>query len=137
MQQARALQQSAGYDEYRARRVVVEHRLARLVHLGIRQSRYIGRIKTRFQLYLAATVANLTLVAGKIGLSARTGCASSSCGTARTEAIPSVFDFLPARFAQILTPALIAPTSLLIYISPTRLSGQISRANRQLLTPDN
>ena len=40
LQQARALQQSAGYDEYRARRVVVEHRLARLVHLGIRQSRY-------------------------------------------------------------------------------------------------
>ena len=48
------------------RRVVVEHRLARLVQLGIRQSRYFGRAKTRFQLYLAATVANLTLVAGKI-----------------------------------------------------------------------
>ena len=31
--------------------------------LGIRQSRYFGRVKTRFQLYLAATVANLTLVA--------------------------------------------------------------------------
>ena len=73
LQQARALQQSAGYDEYRARRVVVEHRLARLVHLGIRQSRYFGRVKTRFQLYLAATVANLTLVAGKIGLSGSTG----------------------------------------------------------------
>ena len=67
LQQARALQQSAGYDEYRARRVVVEHRLARLVHLGIRQSRYFGRVKTKFQLYLAATVANLTLVAGKLG----------------------------------------------------------------------
>ena len=66
LQEARALQQSAGYDEYRARRVVVEHRLARLVQLGIRQSRYFGRAKTRFQLYLAATVANLTLVAGKI-----------------------------------------------------------------------
>ena len=34
LQQARALQQSADYDEYRARRVVVEHRLARLVQLG-------------------------------------------------------------------------------------------------------
>ena len=62
------MQQSADYDEYRARRVVVEHRLARLVQLGIRQSRYFGRAKTKFQLYLAATVANLTLVAGKIGL---------------------------------------------------------------------
>ena len=68
LQQARALQQSADYDEYRARRVVVEHRLPRLVQLGIRQARYFGRVKTKFQLYLAATVANLTLVAGKIGL---------------------------------------------------------------------
>ena len=54
LQQARALQQSADYDEYRARRVVVEHRLARLVQLGIRQARYFGRVKTTFQLYLAA-----------------------------------------------------------------------------------
>ena len=73
LQQARALQRSADYDEYRARRVVVEHRLARLVQLGIRQSRYFGRVKTTFQLYLAATVANLTLVAGKIGLSGSIG----------------------------------------------------------------
>ena len=34
LQQARALQQSADYDEYRARRVVVEHRLARLCPAG-------------------------------------------------------------------------------------------------------
>ncbi len=73
LQQARALQQSADYDEYRARRVVVEHRLARLVQRGIRQSRYCGRVKTRFQLHLAATVANLTLVLGNIGLSGSTG----------------------------------------------------------------
>ena len=66
------MQQSAAYDEYRARRVVVEHRLARLVQLGIRQSRYFGRVKTRFQVYLAATVANLTLVLGNIGLSGGT-----------------------------------------------------------------
>ena len=68
LQQARALQQST-QDEYRVRRVVVEHRLARLVQLG--KSRYFGRVKTRFQLYLAAT-ANL-LVAGKLGRSGRTG----------------------------------------------------------------
>ena len=73
LQEARALQQSAGYDEYRTRRVVVEHRLARLVHLGIRQSRYFGRAKTKFQLYLAATVANLTLVAGKLRRSGQAG----------------------------------------------------------------
>ena len=73
LQEARTLQQSADYDEYRARRVVAEHRLARLVQLGICQSRYFGRAKTRFQVYLAATVANLTFVAGKIGLSGSTG----------------------------------------------------------------
>ena len=63
LQQARALQQSEAFAGYRRRRVVVEHRLARLVQLGIRQARYFGRAKTRFQLYLAATVTNLTLVA--------------------------------------------------------------------------
>ena len=44
LQQARALQQSADYDQYRKRRVVAEHRLARLVQLGIRQSRYLARL---------------------------------------------------------------------------------------------
>ena len=120
LQQARALQQSAGYNEYRARRVVVEHRLARLVHLGIRQSRYIGRVKTRFQLYLAATVANLTLVARKLGRSGRASGDFSNCGTTRTDAIPAVSDFLLAWSGQILTPALLAPNSLLNYISPEK-----------------
>ena len=120
LQQARALQQSAAYDEYRGRRVVVEHRLARLVHLGIRQSRYFGRVKTKFQMFLAATVANLTLVAGKLGRSGRADDDFSSCGTHWTEAIPAVLDFLPARFGQLLTPALLAPTSLLKFILPTK-----------------
>ena len=78
LQQARALQQSEAFAGYRQRRVVVEHRLARLVQLGIRQARYFGRVKTRFQLYLAATVANLTLVASKAGLPEDTGGASQS-----------------------------------------------------------
>ena len=52
---------------------MVEHRLARLVQLGIRQSRYFGRAKTLFQLYLAATMANLTLVAAKAGWTAEPG----------------------------------------------------------------
>ena len=46
---------------------MAEHRLARLVQLGMRQSRYIDRAKTFFQLSMTATVANLTLVAGKMG----------------------------------------------------------------------
>ena len=68
LQEARALQQSVDYNQYRQRRVVAEHRLARLEQLGIRQARYFGRVKTRFQLYLAATVANLTLLANQTGV---------------------------------------------------------------------
>ena len=112
LQQARALQQSAGYDEYRARRVVVEHKLARLVHLGIRQSRYFGRVKTRFQLYLADTVANLTLVAAKTGLPGGTGCGSSVGSSLRTKAIRSALDFVPARLGQVMPLALLALASL-------------------------
>ena len=68
LQQARALQRSEAFGEYRKRRQVSEHRLARLVQLGIRQARYFGRVKTLFQLLMAATVANLTLVAAKLGM---------------------------------------------------------------------
>lgn len=67
LQAARALQSSPAFSEYRQRRQVAEHRLARLVQLGIRQVRYFGRAKTLFQLRMAATVANLTLVAGQVG----------------------------------------------------------------------
>lgn len=63
LQQARAFQASPDFREYRARRQVVEHRLARLVQLGIRQARYVGRAKTLFQVFLAATVANLVRLA--------------------------------------------------------------------------
>jgi len=67
LQEARMLQQSPAFQEYRQVRQTAEHRLARLVQLGIRQARYFGRRKTRFQLLMAATVANLTLVATKTG----------------------------------------------------------------------
>ena len=81
-QEARALQESPAFAQYRQLRVVVEHRLARLVQLGIRQSRYFGRARTKFQLYLAATVANLTLVAGKLGLEDGNGSVpNASCAT--------------------------------------------------------
>lgn len=67
LQEARAFQESEAFAEYCRRRQVAEHRLARLVQLGIRQARHFGRIKTTFQLLMAATVANLTLVATKTG----------------------------------------------------------------------
>ena len=120
LQQARALQQSEAFGEYRQRRVVVEHRLARLVQLGIRQSRYFGRVKTRFQLYLAATVANLTLVATKAGLPTDTGGGSSAGSALRAGTTHAAFDFVPARIAQILTLALLASASLPKYIFPYR-----------------
>ena len=72
LQRARAFQKSEGFAEYRKRRQVVEHRLARLVQLGVRQSRYFGRAKTRFQLLMAAMVANLTLVAIMVGMMSQT-----------------------------------------------------------------
>jgi transposase len=63
LQQARRLQTSPRFRDYQRRRQVVEHRLARLVQLGIRQARYRGQAKTLFQLLIAAAVANLTLLA--------------------------------------------------------------------------
>jgi hypothetical protein len=71
LQQARALQASLAFRDYRTRRQVVEHRLARLVQLGIRQARYVGHEKTLFQLAVAAAIANFTLIASHMsGLSA-------------------------------------------------------------------
>ena len=65
LQKARAFQQSEAAREYKVQRQTVEHRLARLMQLGVRQSRYIGQAKTLLQLSMAATVANLTLVAAR------------------------------------------------------------------------
>lgn len=63
LQEARALQASPAFAEYRRRRQRVEHRIARLVQLGIRQARDVGTPKVRFQLLMAAAVANLTYLA--------------------------------------------------------------------------
>ena len=68
LQEARALQRSEGFAPYRKWRQEAEHRIARLMQLGVRQARYFGRAKTLFQLLMASTVANLTLVATKVGL---------------------------------------------------------------------
>jgi len=65
LQEARALENSPEFRKYNQNRQVAEHRLARLIQLGMRQARYFGRRKTLFQARIAATVANLTLVAKK------------------------------------------------------------------------
>ena len=63
LRNARREQLSPHFKRLLKLRQVVEHRIARLSQLGMRQARYIGRTKTLFQLLLTATVANLTLIA--------------------------------------------------------------------------
>ena len=119
LQRARALQQSEAFAAYRKWRVVVEHRLARLVRLGIRQARYFGRAKTKFQLYLAATVANLTLVAAKAGLTGdtggvaigvRTACADTRNATANFDAVRLTQIWPLALLTQVLMPEVLFST---------------------------
>ena len=62
-QRARQWRASSDFQTFREQRQVVEHRLARMVQLGVRQARYFGRRKTLFQALMVAAVANLTLVA--------------------------------------------------------------------------
>ena len=120
LQQAHALQQSEAFTGYRRRRVVVEHRLARLVQLGIRQSRYFGRAKTLFQLYLAATVANLTLVAAKAGMTGETGSGPSSDSVLVTRIVNSAAITDAAWLRQIWTLTLLASALLPHYPFATR-----------------
>jgi hypothetical protein len=60
-------QKSRRFRKRYRKRVVVEHRIGRLVQIGVRQARYFGKAKTAFQVALAATVANLMLVAALSG----------------------------------------------------------------------
>jgi Transposase DDE domain/Transposase domain (DUF772) len=79
LQHARELQRSPAFAEVRRRRQVVEHRIARLVQLGMRQARYVGRTKTVFQVCLAAAVANLTLLAATSTVVSAPGGEAADC----------------------------------------------------------
>ena len=97
--------------------------LARLVQLGIRQSRYFGRIKTRFQLYLATTVANLTLVASKAGTTGETAAGPTAAGAGSALAAGmgnSAANTGAAWLGQIRTLTLLASASLTKSFFPTR-----------------
>lgn len=59
-------QKTKRFRERYRKRVVVEHRIGRLVQLGVRQGRYFGQQKVGFQVALLATVANLSLLAGHL-----------------------------------------------------------------------
>ena len=63
----RKQQKTKRFQRRYRKRVVVEHRIGRLVQLGVRQARYFGKAKTGFQIALVATVANLMLAAAASG----------------------------------------------------------------------
>ncbi len=65
LQRHRRYQRTKAFTRIYRRRVVAEHRIARLAQLGVRQARYFGRARVAFQVSLAATVGNLTLAASK------------------------------------------------------------------------
>ncbi len=125
LQRARTFQQSEAFAEYRQRRQAAEHRLARLVQLGVRQSRYFGQVKTRFQLLMAATVANLTLVATKTGRMSTTASSSHDRTGQPAEGSPIV----TAGF--ILTATSWVALILYLRLGPAHwLSSSSSRHNR-------
>ena len=84
--------------------------------LGIRQSHYFGRAKTKFQLYLAATVANLTLVAAKAGLTGETGSGPSH-GSAQ---VAGMVNSATAWLGQIWTLSLLVSALLTKFLFPIR-----------------
>lgn len=69
LQKLRRRQRTPAFRALYRLRVIVEHRLARLCQLGIRQARYVGRAKTAFQLAMAAAVANFSLASTRLGSS--------------------------------------------------------------------
>lgn len=63
----RELEKRQYFREQYWERVVVEHRIGRLLQLGVQQSRYFRPTKTYFQLLMAATVAKPSLVVNWMG----------------------------------------------------------------------
>ena len=65
MQAARQFQRTEQFRQAYRLRSTVEHRIARLVQLGLRKARFVGKAKLVFQLAMTAAVANLTLIASE------------------------------------------------------------------------
>jgi len=129
LQTARAFEQTQYFKQQYRHRVVVEHRIARLVRLGMHQARYFGRAKTLLQLLLAATVANLTLIAGKLSLaiSGAGGGASSVPFPAPPRAASSLLDALADLLRRHLPPAgaivdrrQLPPRPLPLFLNPVK-----------------
>ncbi len=76
LRRLRLRQRTKSFKKAYRRRVKVEHRLARLVQLGVRQAKYFGRAKVRFQVCMAAAVANMILACSAAAMGAKSGCRS-------------------------------------------------------------
>ena len=98
LQEARQWQQSPDFDRFRKERQVVEHRIARMMQLGMRQARYCGRHKTLFQALTTAAVANLTLIAGRGGLlpGAEISTSAQRVASAATKTLQTAFQSVRA-----------------------------------------
>ena len=108
IQEARALQASPEFREFREKRQAAEHRLARLVHLGVRKARHFGQAKTLFQVMLAATVANLTLTATKM-MKMRPRSGGRGLTSSLLSMLRRAFEALPAIRLRPLGPVLRIP----------------------------
>jgi hypothetical protein len=65
IQAAKQFQRTEQFPQRYRQRVTVEHRIARLVQLGLRKARFFGKAKVLFQLAMTAAVANFTLIASR------------------------------------------------------------------------
>lgn len=63
---AKQFQRTEQFRQLYRQRVAVEHRIARLVQVGLRKARYFGKAKVLFQLAMTAAVANFTLIASRV-----------------------------------------------------------------------
>jgi hypothetical protein len=116
LQAARVFQSSDAFRPYRALRQVAEHRLARLVQLGVRQARYFGTAKTLFQAFMVAAVANLTLLAA---------------GWSANQAIPLLSTFLGALLVA--RGSFLAPPPALSVAQPASVSLRSPPASSSIL----
>jgi hypothetical protein len=66
LQAAKHFQRTEQFRHLYRQRSTVEHRIARLVQLGLRKARYFGTAKVLFQLAMTAAVANFTLIASRL-----------------------------------------------------------------------
>jgi hypothetical protein len=114
--QARQLQASPAFDEAQRQHQMVEHRIARLVQLGIRRARHFGRTKTLFQVCLAAAVANLTLLAAT----------SSALSVSGSEAL---------GWSMMIFAVMLSQSSLLLGLGPAALVIRHSAHLDQLIHP--